>query len=65
MKRFLLVHRLVQSIDAILGGVGPVDEREATLVALAAAGELLPRAKRRAHRQRIAELGGRAGPLPR
>jgi hypothetical protein len=57
--------RLVQSIDAILGGVGPVDQRDATLIALAAAGEVLPRAKRRAHRQRIAELGGQAGPLPR
>ncbi|MBP2706383.1 GPP34 family phosphoprotein [Microbispora sp. RL4-1S] len=62
--------RVVKRLSALLGGAltGPmsrVGEREAALVALAAAGEIgtvLPRAKRRAYKQRIADLTERSGP---
>jgi hypothetical protein len=60
----LLYPRMVQAVDGILGGASPVDHRDAMLVALAGAGELLPRGKRREHRKRIAELREQAGPVP-
>ncbi len=64
----LLYPQMLQSIEVTLGGPGRVDNRDAALVALVAAGELdtvLPRAKRRAHRTRIDELREQAGPLPK
>lgn len=61
-----VVKRLSARVStALTGPVSRVGEREAALVALAAAGELgtvLPRARRRAHKQRIAQLTERGGP---
>ncbi|MEU8192980.1 GPP34 family phosphoprotein [Microbispora amethystogenes] len=61
-----VVKRLATQVSAALNGpVSRVGEREAALVVLAAAGELrtvLPRARRKAYKQRIAELGERGGP---
>ncbi|RGA04113.1 GPP34 family phosphoprotein [Microbispora triticiradicis] len=61
-----VVKRLTTQVATALNGpVSRVGEREAALVALAAAGELrtvLPRARRKAYKQRIAELGERGGP---
>ena len=59
--------RIVGAIDAALGDGWPVGERTAALVALAAAGRIrtvLPAARRRANRQRIAQLTERTGPVP-
>jgi len=63
----LLRDRIVGAIDAALSDTWPVGDRTAALVALAAAAEMrvvLPRARRRVHRLRIAELTARAGPVP-
>jgi hypothetical protein len=66
-----VVKRLAATVSSALRGGQPVarlDPRDAALVALAAAGELkvvLPRALRRANKQRIIELGEIAGPVPR
>ncbi|GIH62443.1 GOLPH3/VPS74 family protein [Microbispora siamensis] len=61
-----VVKRLATQVAAALTGpVARVGDREAALVGLAAAGELgtiLPRARRRAHKQRIALLAERGGP---
>ncbi|MEU6414861.1 GPP34 family phosphoprotein [Microbispora sp. NPDC046933] len=61
-----VVKRLTTQVTAALNGpVSRVGDREAALVGLAAAGELgtiLPRARRRAHKQRIALLAERGGP---
>ncbi|WP_327049258.1 GPP34 family phosphoprotein [Microbispora sp. NBC_01189] len=61
-----VVKRLAAQVATALNGpMSRVGEREAALVALAAAGELgtvLPRARRKAHKQRIAELSERGGP---
>ncbi|MEU6424805.1 GPP34 family phosphoprotein [Microbispora sp. NPDC046973] len=61
-----VVKRLTTQVAAALTGpVSRVGDREAALVGLAAAGELgtvLPRARRRAHKQRIALLSERGGP---
>ncbi|OPG05287.1 GPP34 family phosphoprotein [Microbispora sp. GKU 823] len=61
-----VVKRLTTQVaGALTGPVSRVGDREAALVGLAAAGELgtiLPRAKRRAHKQRIAQLTERGGP---
>ncbi len=59
--------RIVGAIDAALSDAWPVGERTAAVVALAAAAEMrivLPRSRRRAHRQRIAEHTTRTGPVP-
>lgn len=59
--------RIVGAIDAGLGDGWPVGERTAALVALAAAAGMrtvLPRARRRANRERIAQLTERTGPVP-
>jgi hypothetical protein len=63
----LLRDRITGAIDAALSDAWPVGDRTAALVALAAAARLrvaLPRARRRAHRARIAELTARTGPVP-
>jgi hypothetical protein len=63
----LVRDRIVGAIDAALSDAWPVGERTAAVVALAAAAELrivLPRARRRANRNRIAELTRRTGPVP-
>ncbi|MEU8173344.1 GPP34 family phosphoprotein [Microbispora hainanensis] len=61
-----VVKRLAMQVSAALTGpVSRVGDREAALVGLAAAAELgtiLPRARRRAHKQRIALLSERGGP---
>lgn len=61
-----VVKRLTVQVDgALTGPMSRVGEREAALVALAAAGEIgtvLPRAKRRAYKQRITQLTERGGP---
>ncbi|ETK37429.1 GOLPH3/VPS74 family protein [Microbispora sp. ATCC PTA-5024] len=61
-----VARRLAARVDgALTGPVSRVDARDAALVALAAAGEVgtvLPSAKRREHRQRIAQLTERSGP---
>lgn len=61
-----VVKRLTTQVSAALTGpVSRVGDREAALVGLAAAAELgtiLPRATRRAHKQRIALLSERGGP---
>jgi len=61
-----VVKRLTTQVSAALTGpVSRVGDREAALVGLAAAAELgtiLPRARRRAHKQRIALLSERGGP---
>jgi hypothetical protein len=54
-----------QVAGALTGPMSRVGERGAALVALAATGEVgtvLPRAKRRAYKQRIAQLTERGGP---
>jgi hypothetical protein len=59
--------RIVGAIDAALGDGWPVGERTAALVALAAAARMrtvLPGSRRRAHRERIAQLTARTGPVP-
>jgi Golgi phosphoprotein 3 (GPP34) len=59
--------RIVGAIDAALSDAWPVGDRTAAVVALAAAAQLrivLPRARRREHRQRIGELVARTGPVP-
>ncbi|WP_432928980.1 GOLPH3/VPS74 family protein [Microbispora sp. CA-135349] len=62
-----VVKRLATRVSgALTGPVSRVGDREAALVGLAAAGELgtvLPRARRRAHKQRIAQLAERGGPV--
>ncbi|GAB3883368.1 GOLPH3/VPS74 family protein [Microbispora bryophytorum] len=62
-----VVKRLVSQVStALTGPVSRVGDREAALIGLAAAGELgtiLPRARRRAHEQRIALLSERGGPV--
>jgi hypothetical protein len=64
-----VVKRLASMVSAALRDpVGQVDPRDAALVALAAAGELktvLPRARRRQHKERIARLSERVGPVPK
>ncbi len=63
----LVRDRIVGAIDAALSDAWPVGARTAALVALAAAAEMrivLPRSRRRAHRERIAQLTERTGPLP-
>ncbi|MEV4293822.1 GOLPH3/VPS74 family protein [Microbispora rosea] len=61
-----VVKRLVSQVStALTGPVSRVGDRQAALIGLAAAGELgtiLPRARRRAHEQRIALLSERGGP---
>ncbi|WP_203884412.1 GOLPH3/VPS74 family protein [Planotetraspora kaengkrachanensis] len=61
-----VVKRLAARVSAALTDpLSRVDERDAALVALAAAGEVgtvLPRAKRRAYKQRITQLTDRGGP---
>jgi hypothetical protein len=61
-----VVKRLTAHItNALTAPMSRVSEREAALVAMAAAGELntvLPRVRRRAHQQRITQLTERAGP---
>jgi hypothetical protein len=61
-----VVKRLAAQVaGALTGPMSRVGERDAALVALAAAGEVgtvLPRAKRRAYKQRIAQLAERGGP---
>ena len=59
--------RVVGAVDAALGDGWPVGDRTAALVAVAAAARMrtvLPRARRRAHRDRIAELTSRSAPVP-
>lgn len=66
-----VVERLAGRVSATLDGMRPLsrtDPRDAAMVALAAAGEfrtVLPRARRREHRQRLAELSEAAGPIPK
>jgi len=63
----LLRDRIAGAIDAALSDAWPVGDRTAALVALAAAAQMrvvLPRARRRAHKARIAELTARTGPVP-
>jgi hypothetical protein len=61
-----VVKRLAAQVaSALTGPLSRVSERDAALVALAAAGEVrtvLPRAKRREHKQRITQLTERGGP---
>jgi hypothetical protein len=65
------VKRLAGTVSSALRGGRPVsrlDPRDATLAALAAAGEMkpvMPRAVRRANKRRIAELSEVAAPVPR
>jgi Golgi phosphoprotein 3 (GPP34) len=59
--------RVVGAVDAALSDGWPVGDRTAALVAVAAAARMrtvLPAARRRAHRKRIADLTARAGPVP-
>ena len=59
--------RIVGAVEAALGDGWPVGARTAALVALAAAARMrtvLPAGKRRAHRDRIAQLTARTGPVP-
>lgn len=63
------VKRLAERVSAMLSGSRPLSrtQRDAAMVTLAAAGEfgtVLPRARRREHRQRIADLSQAAGPIP-
>jgi Golgi phosphoprotein 3 (GPP34) len=63
----LVRDRIVGAIDAALSDAWPVGDRTAAVVSLAAAAPLrivLPRSRRRAHRQRIAQLTARTGPVP-
>jgi hypothetical protein len=60
--------RIVGAVEAALSDGWPVGARTAALVALAAAARMrtvLPAGRRRAHRERIAQLTARTGPVPR
>ena len=60
--------RIVGAIEAALGDGWPVGARTAALVALAATARMrtvLPAGRRRAHRDRIAQLTARTGPVPK
>jgi hypothetical protein len=60
--------RIVGAVEAALSDGWPVGARTAALVALAAAARMrtvLPAGRRRAHRERIAALTARTGPVPR
>jgi hypothetical protein len=61
-----VVKRLAAMVSAALREpIGQIDPRDAALVALAASGELktvLPRARRRQHKERITRLSDRTGP---
>jgi hypothetical protein len=63
----LVVERLTGVVSAALRDpIGQVDPRDGALVALAAAGELnivLPRRRRREHKERIERLGEYTGPV--
>lgn len=62
-----VVTRLADRVSAALGSPpSRTEPRDAAMVALAAAGEfktVLPRARRREHRQRLADLSEAAGPV--
>jgi len=63
----LVRDRIVGAIDAALSDAWPVGERTAAVVSLAAAAQMrivLPRSRRQAHRDRIASLAARTGPVP-
>lgn len=66
-----VVKRLAERVSATLSSSRPLSRTEpcdAAMVALAAAGEfgtVLPRARRREHRQRLAALNESAGPIPK
>lgn len=62
----LAVERLRHRLTAVVEGAGGVEQRDAALVALAAAGQLrtvFSGRQRRVHRRRIAELTAQAGPV--
>lgn len=62
-----VVTRLADRVSAALGSpASRTEPRDAAMVTLAAAGEfktVLPRARRREHRRRLADLGEAAGPV--
>ena len=63
----LLRERIVSTVEMAITGTHLVTDADAALVALAAAaeiGRLLPGKQRRAHRDRVAELTARTGPVP-